>query len=55
MAPVLDDPARAAAAVMATANFEHALAREQARREDGFAVDLVAVGLSALAAVLTSR
>jgi hypothetical protein len=54
-APALDDAARAAAAVMATANFERALAREQAQREDGFAVDLVAVGLSALAAVLTSR
>jgi hypothetical protein len=53
--PPLDDAARAAAAVMATVNFERALAREQAQRQDGFAVDLVAVGLSALASILISR
>ena len=51
-APPMDDAARAAAGVMAAANFERALAREQAQRTDGFAVDLVEVGLSALAAVL---
>ena len=53
--PPMDDAARAAAAVMAAAQFERALAREQAERESGFAVDLVAIGLSALAAVLGSR
>ena len=53
--PPLDDAARAAAGVMAAVNFERALAREQAQRQDGFAVDLVAIGLSALAAMLSSR
>lgn len=51
----MDDAARAAAGVMAAAQFERALAREQAVRQQGFAVDLVEIGLSALAAVLTSR
>jgi hypothetical protein len=55
MAPGLDDPARAAAAVMATANFERTLARGQAQAADGFDVAIVAVCLSALAAVMTSR
>ena len=53
--PPLDDAARAAAAIIATAEFERALAREQAERVDGFALDLVEVGLSALAAVLRAR
>ena len=53
--PPLDVAARAAAAVMAAAEFERALAREQAEREEGFALDLVEVGLSALAAVLAAR
>jgi len=53
--PPLDVAARAAAAVMAAAEFERALAREQAEREDGFALDLVEVGLAALAAVLAAR
>ena len=48
----MDDAERAAAGVMAAAQFERALAREQAQRTDGFAVDLVSIGLSALAAVL---
>ncbi len=51
----MDDAARAAAGIMAAAQFERALAREQAQRTDGFAVDLIAVGLSALAAVLLPR
>lgn len=51
-APPMDAAARAAAGVMAAAQFERALAREQAQRADGFAVDLVEVGLAALAAVL---
>jgi len=54
-APPMDDAARAAAAVMAAAQFEKALAREQAERESGFAVDLVSIGLSALAAAFFSR
>ncbi len=53
--PPPDDATRAAAAVMAAANFERALVREQAEREGSFAVDLVAVGLSALAAALSSN
>jgi hypothetical protein len=53
--PPMDEAARAAATVMATAQFEKALAREQAEREGGFAVDLVAIGLSALAAAFLSR
>ena len=53
--PPMDDAARAAAGIMAAAQFERALAREQAQRTDGFAVDLVEIGLSALAAVLTAR
>jgi hypothetical protein len=53
--PPMDDAARAAAAVMAAAQFEQALAREQVLREGGFAVDLVSVGLSALAAAFMSR
>ena len=53
--PPMDDAARSAAAVMAAAQFERALAQEQAERHEGFAVDLVAIGLSALAAVLSSR
>ena len=51
----MDDAARAAAAVMAAAQFEKALAREQAERESGFDVDLVSIGLSALAAAFFSR
>jgi len=54
-APPMDDAERAAAAVMAAAQFERALAREQADRESGFAVDLVSIGLSALAAAFLSR
>ena len=53
--PPMDDAARAAAAVMAAAQFEQALAREQAERTSGFAVDLVGIGLSALAATFLSR
>jgi hypothetical protein len=53
--PPMDDAARATAAILATAEFERALAREQAERQPGFAVDLVQIGLSALAAVLTAR
>ena len=45
----MDDAARAAAAVMAAAQFEQAL------RDGSFAVDLVSVGLSALAAAFMSR
>jgi hypothetical protein len=48
----MDDAGRAAAAVMAAAQFEKALARDQAQRTDGFAVDLINVGLAALAAIL---
>ena len=48
-----DQAARAAAGIMAAAQFERALAREQAERKQGFAVDLVEIGLSALAAMLT--
>jgi hypothetical protein len=51
--PPLDEAARAAAGIMAAAQFERALAREQAERTQGFAVDLVQIGLSALAAMLT--
>jgi hypothetical protein len=51
-APPMDDAARAAAGVMAAAQFQRALAREQALRTDGFAVDLIEVGLAALAAAL---
>ena len=51
----MDDAARAAAAVMAAAQFEKALARERAQRANGFAVDLVSLGLSALAAILLPR
>ena len=47
-----DEASRAAAGVMAAAQFERALAREQAQRKQGFAVDLVQIGLSALAALL---
>ena len=54
-APPMDDAARAAAGVMAAAEFERALAREQAERNNGFAVDLISIGLSALAAVLLPR
>jgi hypothetical protein len=54
-APPLDDAGRAAAGVLASAEFERALAREQLQRPEGFAVDLVQIGLSALAAVLISR
>jgi len=53
--PPMDEAARAAAAILAAAEFERALAREQAERQQGFAVDLVQVGLSALAAVFTAR
>jgi hypothetical protein len=53
--PPTDDATRAATTAMAAANFERALAREQAERDSGFAVDLVAVGLSALAAALSSK
>jgi hypothetical protein len=53
--PPMDDAARAAAAVMAAAQFERALAREQAKRESGFAVDLISIGVSALAAMLRPR
>jgi len=53
--PAVDDAAHAAAAVIAAAEFERALAREQAERPQGFAVDLVGIGLSALAAMLASR
>jgi len=51
--PAVDDAAHAAAAVMAAAEFERALAREQATRPQGFAVDLVGIGLSALSVLLT--
>lgn len=54
-APAKSAADREAAAVMAAVNFERALAREQAERDGGFAVDLVAVGLSALAAALSSN
>jgi Zn-finger nucleic acid-binding protein len=50
-----DAAARAAAGVMAAAEFERALAREQAQRQDGYAVDLVQVGLAALASILNSH
>ena len=40
---------------MAAAEFERALAHEQAQRQDGFAVDLIGIGLSPLAAALVSR
>jgi uncharacterized protein YbaR (Trm112 family) len=53
--PAMDEAARAAASVMAAAQFERALAHEQAQRSNGFAVDLVAVGLSALASLLSSN
>ena len=53
-APV-DDAEHAAAGILAAAQFERALAREQAGRQEGFAVDLVEVGLSALAAMLAGR
>lgn len=53
--PPMDDAERAAAGIMAAAQFERALAREQAQRTDGFAVDLISIGLSALAAVLLPR
>ena len=53
--PPMDDAARAAAGIMAAAEFERALAREQVQRQEGFAVDLVEIGLSALAAMLASR
>jgi len=53
--PPMDDAERAAAGVMAAAQFERALAREQSQGRDGFAVDLVEIGFSALAAMLTSR
>jgi hypothetical protein len=53
--PPLDDASRAAAGVMAAAQFDRALAREQAQRSGSVAVDLIAVGLSALAAVLAGR
>src|SRR5258706_13007715 len=55
VAPPPDDASRAAATVMAEVHFERALAREQAQRPNGFAVDLVAIGLSALASVLIRR
>ena len=55
VSPSMDDAGRAAAAIVAAADFERALAREQAERQEGFAVDLVEIGLSALAAVLTAR
>ncbi len=51
-APPMDDAARAAAGVLAAAEFERALAREKAERPDGLALDLVQVGFSALAAIL---
>ena len=51
-APAMDDAARTAAGIMAAAQFQRALAHEQAQRADGFAVDLIEVGLTALAAVL---
>jgi hypothetical protein len=53
--PPMDDTERAAAGIMAAAQFERALAREQAQRNNGFAVDLISIGLSALAAVLLPR
>ena len=53
-APPPTDAERAAAGVLATIQFDRALAREQAQRPDGFAIDLVAVGLSALAGFLSS-
>ena len=53
--PPMNDAEHAAAAVLAAAQFDQALAREQAGRQEGFAVDLVAVGLSALAAMLAGR
>ena len=53
--PPPDDASRAAAGVMAAAEFERALAREQAQRRDGFAVDLIGIGLAALASALASR
>ncbi len=53
--PPMDDAERAAAGIMAAAQFQRALAREQAQRTDGFAVDLISIGLSALAAVLLPR
>ncbi len=54
-APVLDGADRAAASVMATVQFERALARERLQIPEDLGVDLVAVGLSALAALLASR
>jgi hypothetical protein len=53
--PPMGDAERAAAGIMAAAQFQRALAREQAQRTDGFAVDLISIGLSALAAVLLPR
>ena len=53
--PALSDADRAAAGVLAVAEFEKALARERATRQDGFALDLVRVGFSALTAILISR
>ncbi len=53
--PAPSDADRAAAGILAAAEFERALAREQAQRQEGFALDLVHVGLSALAGILASR
>lgn len=53
--PVADAAGRAAAGVLAAAEFERALARDRAGQENGIAVDLVKIGLSALAALLLSR
>ncbi len=51
--PPQSDAERAAAGVLAAIEFDRALAREQSQRPEGFAVDLVAVGLSALAGFLS--
>ena len=53
--PVLDDAARAAAGVLASAEFERALARDQAQRHNDLAVDLVQIGFTALVSLLRAR
>jgi len=54
VAPPLTDAERSAAGVLAAIQFDRALAREQSQLPPGYAIDLVAVGLSALASFVSS-
>ncbi|MEO8344531.1 MAG: hypothetical protein ABI607_02450 [Betaproteobacteria bacterium] len=53
--PALGDASRAAAGVLAAAEFERALARDQAQHHNDLAVDLIQIGFTALISLLRSR